>query len=440
MNECERKALQNCHCDLVEIIEPLELRSFLYSKGVLPNPTFLGDDRVRTLRAEKFLEYVTEHCSFSLFLESLLKDDAYDFLAEKLQGELDKTSKVESTGQCVHYEIKEALFTPERARAILFRHELKRYSMTGDAEMFLKRSKSVTDQWNAIPKTQIFLDNNKELADMYFMVLDATMERRRVLYDKTLYKDDELFDTMQKMSLYTSSATLPVAMYLARYGSALLMIGRPVEEALSYVEQAKQRLQTLPACRESGVVMYIEYNMLISEKYEKNPSLEMKNRLLEIGRASINHFCREQETVGKDFRRMVLIKQALLLLGIGLFLNNVDSVVVTEDDRKKAETILKEIRKEENWQRMENRWHVAYYVASSKLLRLRGQSEEALADMQKAEKHAQEGSFKKELGNIKKSVRFLGGRRGWSSVYISLLLALVSLLLAVVMLLMFHGP
>lgn len=439
MNECEKKALQNCHCDLVEIIEPLELRAFLYSEGVLPNPTFLGDDLVRTRRAEKFIEYISEHCPFSVFLESLLKDDAYDFLAEKLQKELDKVLNEGSINQCVHYELKESLFTPERARTISFRHELKRYSMTGDAEAFHRRSKSITDRWNAIPKAEIFLDNNQELADMYFMVLDATMERRRILYDKTLYKDKELFDTMQHMSLYTSSATLPSVMYLARFGSALLMAGRPVQEALSYVEQAKQRLQTLPACRESGVVLYIEYNMLISQKYEANPSLEMKNRLLDIGKESIDHFCREQETIGKDFRRMVLIKQSLLLLGIGLFMNNLDGVVVTENDRKQAETILKEIRKDENWSRMENRWHVAYYVANSKLLGLRGQTEESLADMQKAEKHAMEGQFKKELVSIKHSLRYLSGTREWNFIYIVHFLTFTCVLLIVQM--MFHcGP
>ncbi|XP_060064395.1 uncharacterized protein LOC132544763 [Ylistrum balloti] len=431
MNESERKALQTCHCDLVEIIEPLELRSFLYSKGVLPCPTFLGRDPVRTRRTEKFLEYIVDHCSFSLFLEALLIDNAYDFLVEKLQRELENISKDKL--KSVQFEIKEALFTPERAKAILFRHELKRYSLTGNSEAFLQRSKAITDRWNAVPKTEIFLDNHQELADMYFMVLDATMERRRILYDKTLYKDDKLFDTMQKMSLYTSSATLPVAMYLARYGSALLMAGRPVEEALSYVEQAKQRLQTLPACRESGVVLYIEYNMLISQKYEKDPTLKMKKRLLEIGKESIDHFCREQEMVGKDFRRMVLIKQAHLHLGIGLFYNNLDSVDITAEDKNQAETILKEIRKEENMQRMENRWHVAFHVANSKLLHLEGKPNEALTEMQNAEKHAREGKFNKELSNIEDCVTFLSGKRKWNAKHVMLILALVSLLLAVML-------
>ncbi|OWF35932.1 uncharacterized protein LOC110442321 [Mizuhopecten yessoensis] len=438
MNEIERKVLQRNHCNIVEVIEPLELRPFLYSKGVLPNPTFLGDDRVRTRRAEKFIEYIVENCSFSLFLDSLSKDSAYDFLAQKLQLELDDISKDDTESRYVPYEIKESLFTPERAKAIWFRHELKRYSMTGNNEAFLQRSKTITDRWNAIPKEKIFLENNQELADMYFMVLDATMERRRIVYDTTLYNDDELFGKMQEMSLYTSSATLPTAMRLARYGSALLMAGRPVEEALSYVEEAKQRLQTLPACRESGVILYIEYNMLISERYEKDPTVKMKNLLLKIGSESIDHFCREQETVGKDFRRMVLIKQALLLLGIGLFLNDVDNVFVTDEDKKQAETILQEIRKEENWKRMEHRWHVAYYVANSKLLRLEGQSEKALDEMQKASKYAIDGTFKKELGNIKKSVVFQSGKREWNFKNALLLFSFIILLIAVVYQIVFH--
>lgn len=429
MNDCEKGVLRSFHCQLVETLDPYELRAFLYERGVLPNATFLGEDPVRTRRAERFLEYIIDECTFSLFLESLSKDNAFRFLADKLQTELEKVKKETSVSQHVPFERKEPLFTTWRGKAIAFRHELKRYALLGDTRSFIRESQAVVDNWKSRPKHALFLADNQELADMYFMAVDATMERRRLIYDKNLYKDKELFDTMLRLSPFTSSATLPQVMYLARYGSALLMAGRPVEEALGYVEQAKQRLQTLPACRESGVVRYIEYNMLISKKYEQNPTNELRQKLLEIGRESIEHFCREQEIVGKDFRRMVLLKLANLHLGIGLFLNNMNSIAVTEENKKQAEIILQEIRKPDNWRRMETRWIFYYHTANSRLLQLQGNTQEALEEIRKAAMHASKGQFQKELVNIEETKYLLGGRRGFVSMYLVVVFILCNLLL-----------
>ncbi|XP_060064381.1 uncharacterized protein LOC132544748 [Ylistrum balloti] len=412
MNEVERNVLLKRHRDLVDTIDPYELRPFLYSKGVLPGPTYLDDIPIRTKRAEIFLGYIVDTCSFSLFLEALSEDDAFDFLAVKLREDLENiTRQNDHESQNVYHELKEDLNSTKRGMVVSFRHKLKRYSMSGATEEFFQECQKITDRWKAIPKPAKFLSNNKDLADMYAMVLDAKMERRRILYDKTLHTDEELFDAMLGMSAYTSSANLPVAMYLVRYGSALLMAGKPVEEALSHVEQAKQRLQTLPACLESGVVLYIEYNMLISKKYENMPTDKMKNRLLKIGAQAIDHFGHEQETVGKDFRRILLIKQALLLLGIGLFLNNLDSVIVSKEDRERAEKLLQEIPTPNYWERMEPRWKVRYHAAKSKLFLLKDQMPESLSEINIASEYATAADSEKEVDNIKETVAFLSERQ-----------------------------
>lgn len=410
MNESERKILRKCHCELVENIDPRELRSFLYSKGVLPNPTFLDDVEGRTRRTEQFLQYIVDKCTFSLFLESL-SAGGFDYLADKLLDEWENTNEDNSTAEHVYRERKEPLFTSKRAKTVLFRHKLKRYSMSGKTKEFLAECDKVSSKWNAIPREEKFSSNNTELADMYYMVLDAKAERRRILFDKTLYKDEELFDNMLGITPYTSSANLPVVMYLVRYGSALLMAGKPLNDALSHLEQAKQRLQTVPACLESGIVLYIEFNMLLSDKYEKAPSAEMKNQLLKIGKASIDHCCREQDEVGKDIHRMMLIKQALLLLGIGLFLNNADNVIITKEDREQAEKMLKEIENPEHWERMEARWKVRYHVAQSKLFALKGRMPESLAEAQLAAEFANVGNSKDEIANVEERVSSLSERK-----------------------------
>jgi len=402
MNIYERDILRRNHCLIVSNVDTKCIRPYLFEKGIVNDQLYLENDNVTTRRAEIFMKDAIEKCSFQ-FLVDLFFKHGYSFIANSLLTDFD-------CSHTIPRDRKEPIFDILwRPRTIHFRHTLKRLVHSGNMKKYAREKCNVEEAWKSVSHPFDFKNESREVADMFFMANDAELERLRVINDKDLNKSEVICREITAISAYTSSSTIPIAMQLARFGSASLVAGRvTVQQALKYIQDAKQKLSTVPACRETGVVLFIEYNML-TQLYEAEPLSTTREDLLQLGERVIVHFESEvtDKCMGSDFRRMVLLKLCHILLNIGLFHNYLDGNIVTEENMRKAEHILKEIEKPEYWNRMENRWLMFYYTAKSRICKLQFISGKALKHMIESEKYAVRCKYNKELNNIKKEIKVM---------------------------------
>jgi len=388
MNRKEKLVLKDNHELLVQDLDTKEIRPFLFQHGAIDDETYLDNEPVREKRVEILLKHVKDNCSFETFVQSLKYNNSYVHLAEKPITDKGSVRNV--------------------TRAIQFRHQMKRCTLQHDYETFDSLYNQALMDWDSAPKHQLQVSKRQELADMYFMAIDAKIEQRRILFDKKLHESD-LFDKLAIISTQTTNPTLPCIMQLARLGTAILMDGYSTENALSYILQAKQNIEEglLPACRETGIVIYIEFNIELQINERMNTKFD-KEKFALLGTRAIEHFGEEAETVGDDFKRILLTKMARVDLGMGLFLDFVEDVVdVHEDHLKRAESILKEIEKEEMWTRMELRAKMAYYAMKSRVSHIRKDTFTALQLLEESLKYGIIGNFKKEIESINRNISML---------------------------------
>jgi hypothetical protein len=328
----------------------------------------------------------------------IVKKDHY-FLIDEFQSQFyEKYGLIKEPG-------KLKIFTNYRkSQALPMRHELKLLSHKGEITKFNSIITFWKNKWESctsISKTEMSSEEKSHLADMYFMTLDAQLEHRRVICDRELINDEILFNKVKDVAVMTSQPYLSYMMYLARHGSAKRLAGMPLDDSIKEVEEALSRFNIIPACRETGIVLYIHFNM-VSSGYEKKPTESKRKFLLETATMAIDHFGREDENMGEDFRRMVLTKIALVNLGIGVFGDQISGVLVTKEQKEKAIKILNEIQKK-HLKKMEIRWKMFFYIAKTKVHELDGNILMAFKCISKALKFSERGRFAGEGVNIKKT-------------------------------------
>ncbi|KAK3099238.1 hypothetical protein FSP39_001397 [Pinctada imbricata] len=176
------------------------------------------------------------------------------------------------------------------------------------------------------------------------------------------------------------------------------MCGGQLNEGLSLVQQAKENGERLMPCRETGIVLLVEFNLLC-QKYEKSHLPLLKENLLKVISESIDHFEDEQEYVRDDFRLIIRLRASFIYLGIGLFCD-ILSIPVSDDERKHGESCLNEVEK--NWNQLQIRWKMIWYFAKARVKQMDGFYEFAATLLAKALDIAGENNFTRELQNIVK--------------------------------------
>lgn len=116
------------------------------------------------------------------------------------------------------------------------------------------------------------------------------------------------------------------------------------------------------------MVYYIKANLL-SQKYELNPTEEVREDILKTIRQAMTQFQSEADDMRKDYTRMLMLKMAYCYLGLNLFGKNVKDAVISEDDRKSAKPCLDFIETQDIWKRMESRRKMLYYIAKAEYYR-----------------------------------------------------------------------
>ncbi|XP_061173469.1 uncharacterized protein LOC133182638, partial [Saccostrea echinata] len=391
--------LLDCFVEFRDTIDPRIIRGELFQRRII-SPKRLEEiwSPVRAQSCENILIELIENspCKIKSFLEILVKD--HSFLVEKYHS---RFVEKYSSGYGVHRQRKLDIFTEYRkVKTVPLRHKLKLLSHKGEIDKFNSIIRFWEDKWESALSNKCMKKENPCLADMYFMTLDAQLEHRRVVCDRNLIKDEVLFNKVKNITAMTSQPYISYMMYLARHGSAKLLAGVSLDESIKEVEEALSRFELIPACRETGIVLYILFNM-VSSRYEKGPTESERTFLLKTASEAIDHFGREDENMAEDFKRMVLTKIALVNLGIGVFGNQIPGIIVTNENKEKANEILKEIQ-ENYWDKMEVRWKMFFYIAKTRVYELDGNISKAFNSISKAMELSVRGNFKGEGLNIKK--------------------------------------
>ncbi|XP_060071235.1 uncharacterized protein LOC132551141 [Ylistrum balloti] len=395
MNDIERRILRKHHTDLLKTLDTTFMIPFLFEREIVFEENYLDDIPCRPERVKKLLLFLKDNCSFELFVECLRHDDSYPFLADDLEKELSQADKLNDG---IQQQRKIDLFTERRKQVGEFRHKMKRCSHEKDFATFQKHYEKAINDWNHINRNRTrYNDQQRQrAADFCHAAYDAEIERRRVFYEKINLEGD-ILDKVQLMSAHTSCPTAPDVLYLARYSSALVMAGGTLEDGLTYIEDAEHKMELLPACRETGLVLYIKFNFLLLRHERDRTSID-KNELSKLGNSVITHFSTESDTVSNDFKRIFLLKKAHMWLDMGVFLNVIGEGQVTESDIQETEKLLKEIYRPFLWERMELRAKMVYYAVRSRLEYVKDNTNysEAIKLAIKALRYAKEGGFPKE--------------------------------------------
>ncbi|CAG2189941.1 uncharacterized protein [Mytilus edulis] len=406
MNLEDEEIMIKLHQEFMDYLDAKFLVDFLYSHKILT-----VEDCNRIKNTEPVSERTRELLfmlpriipSLELFFHALNKC-GYDFLANKIK---DSNMHIDRQHKC-------RLFGTNRYHLVNYRHELKRLTHSGKHHQLREEINKMRTMWEMAVQVKFkgMTENDQRiLADRYFYALDADCEFRRVIFDRTCVKSD-LFQRIRDLSKYTSEVNIPNMLCFARYGSAIFMANKKdFEKAHSYIKEAKQLFYLVKACRETGVVLYIEYNMF-NIIYSETMQYNEREHLLELGRQAIDHFQKEKKTnpeVAEDFFRMFSLKLAHLHLGIGLFGNYLKTDVPNKDinEGKRLLKIIKDNK--QMWERMEVRWEWFYYTALGRVSYLENCPNEALEKTKQALSVAEngKGNNQNEIRSSKETIKYI---------------------------------
>ena len=409
MMNCEDgQIMKVLHEDFMDSLDVVHVIDFFYKHEIFSSEECEQFEEIkpRAKRTRKFLFRLPKILTSVNVLYEALMSNGYEFLADRI-----KDCKSNNT---IHRQRKSGFFCTNRTRLVNYRHKLKRLTHSGKHAEFRRKVQKIQNSWRQAEETRfknLSEDDRQDLADHYFFALDAECEYKRLIFDKN-FVNSEIFQTIRDLTKYTSEANIPNMLCSARYGSAIFMADESsFEEGLSYIQEAKQKFDLVHSCRETGIVLYIEYNMEYNNwhtKFSHKMEPDKKKYLLSLGYRAVDHFQQEGETnpeVSEDFTRMFRLKLSHLCLGIGLFGDYLNTEV-THQDVNESKYLLKTIEDNNDmWNRMETRWKWFYYIDKARISYLDGNLCEALDNTRHALHLAIEGNYTNEIRCTRENIK-----------------------------------
>ncbi|XP_060596436.1 uncharacterized protein LOC132750459 [Ruditapes philippinarum] len=414
MNAEEKEVLQRLHLTVVEDLDVKEILPHLFQNKMITFEEYEEFEQLNEARATKCRKLLRtimrpgSNCTFDGFLQALRYNDVYSFLADQLEQTFAETRnksvyRQESKNEVIYEPVRKINVFTKRRRAIsALSHKLKRLSHDGDIGKFQKLVTAIDTKFKE-NKLNMFknVTDRMQLADMRFASLEAGISAKRVQYDKTVSGGD-MFRHMESVIPFTSNPRVSSMSYLARYGSAIAMKDS-VDDGLAYVQFAKEHAEHVSPCKESGMVYYIEVNLL-SQKYEADPSDHLKTNILKTSEQGIAQFIDENEEVKNDYQRMLLIKMIFCYLGVGLFCKKIEKSKTSKADIEEAKKIIDFVETSNIWRGMEKRRKMLFYVAKSEFYKQQGNLDLAMVHAKEARKLGHENHWSAEVVNITQMV------------------------------------
>ncbi|WAQ97800.1 hypothetical protein MAR_022173 [Mya arenaria] len=315
-----------------------------------------------------------------------------------------------SVGQTAHIESPTPLFqnirrinvyTAKRRKLAALSVKLKRLSHDGQYDAFQKVVSAINTSYRRNKLSLMKLIGDRMgLADMRFASLEAEVSARRVRFEET--DGSTTFRDMEAVIPFTTDPRLSSMTYLARYGSSIAMDtgnAQRLDDGLAYLQFAKEHAEYVSPCKDTGMVYYIESNLLL-QKYEKQPTDQLKNTVLETIEKGISQFNEECDEIRRDYQRQLMLKMAYCYLGLGLFGKRIVEGQTSASDKDAARKVMEFIESGEVWEGMEKRRKMLFYHAKAEYYRQLNNVDIARVHAKEAEKLARENKWTKELPNI----------------------------------------
>ncbi|XP_046545652.1 uncharacterized protein LOC124255778 [Haliotis rubra] len=424
MNELEKRALQQLTCDFVERLDPkYHVIDFLYSKEQLTQLEYeeLFEITNRAIQCRTLLAMVRRKCSMEVFMSSLCLNNDYTFLADKIQEVLCQLEREQAAhGRCSRPQKRRRTYqlcdVEEDEDEVNQEDNTPSYKNICPMCKCPARINTMTKKKRILTKMQqhlkfLCMEGNstdhetflgklgskwKKDADVQFIILDARARTMRVS-SSDVSGDTDSFKEMESLIPYTSDPTSSSMIFLARKASLFDVKGR-AEDGFTVLGYAKTHADRVVPCRDTGLVIYMEINLLLKE-YELKPTEETKNQIIERIKEAIEvHFSQEEDDVKEDCSRMLYVKLACFYLGIGLMGNKIADIRTTVSDIKTAECVLDRV--ESKWENMDARRKMFFYLAKAVLSQETGQMERALHFGEIAKQMGERGKFERELKHI----------------------------------------
>ncbi|KAK3104401.1 hypothetical protein FSP39_001260 [Pinctada imbricata] len=130
-----------------------------------------------------------------------------------------------------------------------------------------------------------------------------------------------------------------------------------------FIQSSKMDSFNLQACVEVENMLYIEVFSLLS-KYEKEPSIELRDRILLISDNGLQFLEDEDEFSRLFWRRMFLIRMTYCLFGLSMKFQRIPGCYIDHESIHRGKRYLAEIDK--CWDGIESRRKIWYYVARAR--------------------------------------------------------------------------
>ncbi|XP_046563397.1 uncharacterized protein LOC124272273 [Haliotis rubra] len=387
------------HTHLAELIKTkvLDIHSRTKSGDTNEDESLLLDGRVARGRKRRQLDKVTNR--------KRLRDEPQDhnienteavktvFLEQAPEGELEGRG-IEQAG--LERVSDKCLLCPmckkpnrinivdnEKKRIVRIQHHLKVLSHDGAVGKFDRFIKAMSKR-------------HKKNPDIKFALLDAIVGRKKV--SNRIVPDEDVFLKMEKTIPYTTNPLAASMLYLSRKGSAIAT-RKPIEDGLKELNVAKSHSEFIQPCKDTGMVLYIEVNLLM-QLFEKTPTPDLKMKIIRRLDEAINvHFAEEVPEVREDYTRMLYLKMVFCYLGIRVDAGTITDYTPSVEDIQNAESCLTLIDRLPAL--LDKRRLMFYHVAKSVLFKYRGVLDLALDHVNAAVVKANEGQFEKEHSCIK---------------------------------------
>ncbi|XP_050416547.1 uncharacterized protein LOC126830237 [Patella vulgata] len=358
-------------------------------------------------KAQKVLYYIMERTDVSGFEQMLRYNNAHTFVINKFieqKNEAMINHTPREKGIC-----RISTVTTRYKKIKQFGLGLKQLIHSGNQDDFNRAAQAVHEKWRTVEslnsRDEQGVVSQKEVADLLFYTLDAQIENLRVHFDPNIY-NHQYFKQMEQMIKYTTEPHVSSMMFLARYGSALTH-KESLEKGMSELACALDHSRRVEPCKESGMVYYIEINMLF-KKYEAEGQLSIKEELLDKTNVAISQFENEQWEIKEDYKRMLLLKRVYVYLALGVHGEEMKNISWKSEDLNQAKYCLNEIKESES--QLDDRRRMFYYTAEAIWNERTGNVERALGTIKEALSLAKRGQFTKEESAINEHIKRMIGK------------------------------
>ncbi|KAK6168358.1 hypothetical protein SNE40_020909 [Patella caerulea] len=353
-------------------------------------------------KAQKMLYYIMERSDVNGFEQMLRYNNAHTFVIDKFIEQKHEAMMNHTTREKGICRI--STVTTRYKKIKQFGLGLKQLIHSGHQDDFNKAAQAVHEKWKMVEtlhsRDEQGVVSQKEVADLLFYTLDAQIENLRVHFDPNIY-NHKYFKQMEQMIKYTSEPHVSSMMYLARYGSALTH-KESLEKGMWELACALDHSRRVEPCKETGMVYYIEINMLF-KKYEAEGQLSIKEELLNKTSVAISQFENEQWEMKEDYKRMLLLKRVYVYLALGVHGEEMKNICWKSEDLHQAEYCLNEIKESES--KLDDRRRMFYNIAEAVSNERTGHIERALGTIKEALSLAKRGQFKKEESAINEHIK-----------------------------------